>query len=399
MSFFKRIFNKKPERIYLDFASSTPVDTQMIDSFPKISESVLGANPSALHKEGVEAKNILNKSRALVAKVLEVQDSEIIFTSGATESDSLAILGTIRSVIEKGISPERILFYQSMFEHSAVLESAKQIEKLGVKINSLKMENGIVSVKDIVVPENIDFIFISVIYVHNEIGTVQPIQEISKRVRFLRKHNPDIKIIFHIDATQAPLHFSLRVPSLGVDMMTLGATKLYCPKGVGVLYYRNDLEIQPILFGGGQEKGIRPGTQALELIYNFSNALYFAHKNREEYTKKIQELQSFFEDNLLKQNPNVFITGKNTQRTPHITHIAIPKMDSELMVLELDARGIAVSAKSACKNEEDLESQIVLDMYGKDFGAVRFSFGRSTTKKDVLKAVQAFTSVIDKYMN
>lgn len=397
MAFFKQLFSKRVERIYLDFASSTPIDEKMMRQFPIIPSEVVQANPSALHKEGVAAKRVLENARDRVADVLEVQKTEIIFTSGATESDSLAIVGSIRAILEKGFTPESIVLYQSMFEHAAVSESAKEVERLGVSVASLEMEQGFISPKDIVVPEGVRFVLISIIYVHNEIGTVQPVQEIAKRVRFLRKQHPEVIILFHVDATQAPLHFSLRVPSLGVDMMTLGATKLYCPKGVGVLYVRNGISIKPLLFGGGQERGIRPGTQAIELVHTFSNALLFAQKQREKETAQIRDLQYIFEQEVQKNIPEVFVTAKNLERTPHITHVAVTKMDSELLVLELDARGIAVSAKSACRNEEDTESQIVTTLYGEGVGAVRFSFGRTTTKSDVLKAAAALASVIEKY--
>lgn len=397
MAFFKQLFSKRAERIYLDFASSTPIDEKMMSQFPSIPKEVVQANPSALHKEGVAAKRVLETSREMVADMLEVQKNETIFTSGATESDSLAVVGSIKAAIEKGYTPESIVLYQSMFEHAAVSESAKEVWRLGVSVASLEMEQGIISPKDIIVPEGARFILISVIYVHNEIGTVQPIQEIAKRVRFLRKQHPEVTILFHVDATQAPLHFSLRVPSLGVDMMTLGATKLYCPKGVGVLYVRNGISIKPLLFGGGQERGIRPGTQPIELIHTFAHALSFAQKMKEKETERVRALQDFFEQEIQKSIPEVFVTAKNLERTPHITHVAVTKMDSELLVLELDARGIAVSAKSACRNEEDTESQIVTTLYGEGVGAVRFSFGRTTTKSDVLKAVQALASVIEKY--
>ena len=396
MAFFKYFSRKQQSRSYLDFASSTPLDTRMLRGFPRLPLEVVGANPSALHKEGVLAKQALADARKLAAQTLGVHPDEIIFTGTATESDNLAIAGAIEGYIASGISPSEIVLYHSDIEHAAVTESASVLQHNGVMVKVLPTTNGIINPKDILVPLDTKVIIVSVMHVNNEIGTVQPVKEIAKRVRFLRKHNPGIEMLFHCDATQSPLHFSLSVPKLGVDMMTLGATKLYCPKGVGMLYKRRGITLQPLVFGGGQEFGLRPGTPALGLIHDFAHALSFAQNNSEVYTKKIETLQRYFEKGL-GQISEVIVTLPESIRTPHITHIAVKDFDSELLVLELDARGIAVSAKSACKNEEDAESEIVTKLYGKDYGAVRFSFGRTTSRKDLDKAIVALKEVLNKY--
>lgn len=397
MAFFKYFQKQNRARIYLDVASSTPVDEGMMKTFPVLLPEVVGANPSALHKEGVLAKGALALARALVAKTLLAHDDEIIFTSNATESDNLAIVGVVNAWIEKGVAVSDIVVYKSAIEHAAVSESAEMLLKKGVSVVTLETPEGVVNPKDIIVPDNAKAIIISVMYVNNEIGRVQPIKEIAKRVRFLRKNNPGIEILFHVDATQAPLHFSLTVPQLGIDMMTLGATKLYCPKGVGMLYVRRGISLSPIIHGGGQERGLRPGTQPLELIHNFAHALSFAQKNRETYTDKVTLLQAYFENALEEEIPEAIITLKDAERTPHITHVAINNFDSELLVLELDARGIAVSAKSACKNDSDNESEMVTALYGPNVGAIRFSFGRTTTTSDLDRAIVALKQVLTKY--
>ena len=400
MGFFKQFvhtaLNKGSTRTYLDFASSTPIDTRMVRSFPVLDKDILGANPSALHKEGVRAKNALAHARALVAKTLDAHTDEIIFTATATESDNLALLGSIEAFIAKGVNPAGIVLYRSDIEHAAVIESGDALADSGVLVKILSTDNGIVNPKDILVPLNTKVIIVSVMYVNNEIGTVQPVRDIAKRIRFLRKHNPEIIILFHVDATQAPLHYSLTVPQLGVDMMTLGATKLYCPKGVGLLYVRRGITLQPLMFGGGQERGLRPGTEALPLIHSFAHALSYAQRNLESYTKKIMRLQNYFEEKITEIE-EVSISVKESPRTPHITHVALPTFDSELMVLELDARGIAVSARSACKNDSDNESEIVSKLHGTQVGAVRFSFGRTTSRKDLDKAIVALKAVLNKY--
>ncbi len=358
---------------------------------------VTGANPSALHSEGVQARRSISDARASVARVLEVHPDEIIFTSGATESDNIAIVGAIESLFKKGLEYREIAVFSSELEHAAVAESIAHLVAKGVQHVPLYAEEGVVSLDGIIRPEGIRAALITVMYVNNEVGTVQPIAAIAKRIRKLRKLHPEIEFIFHTDATQAPLHFSLRVPSLGIDLMTLGATKLYCEKGVGVLYKKRNISVEPLLYGGGQEFRIRPGTESVKLIHNFAHALSYAKEIQEKETARIRNLQLYFETTLKKMFSHIHITAEKQLRTPHITHIGIPHFDSELLVIELDARGVAVSAKSACKNEEGNESPTVESLYGKGWGGVRFSFGRMTTKRDVKKALKALQSVFKKY--
>ena len=229
-SFSKTAASDDRGRIYLDYVSSTPLDRAMLATFPKLSDAILRANPSALHKEGVAAKKALSDARALVAKTLFARSDEIIFTSNATESDNLAIHGVINAWMQDGIAPQQIAVITTDSEHAAVIETVTILAK-EVQSIILPTEQGVLDPKSIVVPEDVTAVLVSVMYVNNEIGVVQPIYEIAKRVRFLRKHHPEITIVLHIDATQAPLHFSLNTQKLGVDMVTLGATKLYCPKG------------------------------------------------------------------------------------------------------------------------------------------------------------------------
>ncbi len=391
---FFKLFTK---RTYLDYASSTPLDTHMMRSLSPIKKSVVGANPHALHKEGVLARTILQDARTKVAKVLQAHSDEIVFTSGATESDNLALVGTINRFLYEGIPAHQIAIAISDLEHAAVMESVSHLRDSGVFTMTIPTENAGVHPKHITVPDGCKVLLVSIMYVHNEIGTVQPIKDIAKRVRYLRKQHPDITIIFHTDATQAPAHFSLNVAQLGVDLMTLGATKLYTHKGVGVLYKKRNITLSPIMYGGGQEFGLRPGTEPIELIHAFAHALEYSQTIQQTETDRIKELQTYFEEKLVQEIPEVHITARDQERTPHITHIAIKNFDSELLVIELDAQGIAVSAKSACKNEETGESAIVEKMYGTGYGAVRFSFGRMTTKKDVDRAVTVLKKVLKKY--
>jgi cysteine desulfurase len=389
MDFFK-------DRIYLDYVSSTPVDSAMIGTFPVLDPVAVSANPSALHKEGQIAKRALEQARHVVAETLFLHSDEIIFTANATESDNIALQGTVRAFLQQGIAKEQIAIVTTDTEHAAVSETVAVLSQQ-VSVTVLPTAQGVLDEKLLIVPEEITVLIISIIYVNNEIGVVQDIQAIAKRVRFLRKHHPTVTIVLHMDATQAPLHFSLNMQKLGIDMMTLGATKLYCPKGVGLLYVKRDTPLASSMFGGGQERGLRPGTPAVQLIHDFAHALSYAQKNVADYSEKIIALQKYFETEIKKNIPQAIITGQGSTRTPHISHIAVENFDSELLVLELDARGIAVSAKSACKNEEMNETESLMRIYGQGWGAVRFSFGRTTTAKDLEKAAVAFAAVLEKY--
>lgn len=393
----KKIRELLSPRIYLDYASSTPVDRRMLRSLPRLPRSVVGANPGALHREGVQLRRAMTDARAQVAAVLDAHSDEIIFTSGATESDNLAIAGTINRWLASGIALHEIAVFSSELEHAAVAETIAPFVGRGVTHVPLFTEDGVVAVNGLVRPEGIKAALVTVMYAGNEIGTVQPIAEIAKRIRKLRKLHPDIEFIFHTDATQAPLHFSLRVPTLGVDLMTLGATKLYCDKGVGILYKKRALTLVPIMRGGGQEGGMRPGTEPVVLIRQFAHALDYAKRIQEKETARVAALQTYFETKLKTAFPQLRITAESQPRTPHITHVGVPNFDSELLVIELDARGIAVSSKSACKNEEGNESPIVELLYGKGWGAIRFSFGRRTKKRHLHKAIKALRSIFKKY--
>lgn len=392
--FFKHFLKKK--RIYLDYASSTPLDQRMLSSFPKIPVWASGANPGALHKEAAALKRVLLGAREVASRGVGAQKDEIIFTSGATESDNLAVFGFLKNQIEQGIDPKEIAVYVSSFEHSAIEESVKNIYK-GIKIYKLPQEGGYVLPNSLSIEEGVKVALVSIIFVQNEIGTVQDIKEIAKRLRKLRKENPEKTIVFHTDATQAPLYYDLNVLRLGVDMMTLGATKLYCPKGVGMLFKKRAIKLSPIIYGGGQELGLRPGTEPVELIHKFAHALSYAQAQYERAHNETLELQMYFENKVKKEFPQIVVTGGG-ERSPHITHLVVPNIDSELLVLEFDARGIAVSSKSACKNDQDQDSGIMNLLYpNQNLGAVRISYGRKTTKRELDKTIKALGEVLKKY--
>ncbi len=272
-------------KIYLDNSATTPVDKEVLSAMNKYWACDFG-NPSSIHSLGVEAKKSLQKSREIVAKFLNAHDREIIFTSGGTEANNLAIFGLINSVRKDGKKYSEMHFITTEIEHSSILECFKELENRGSRVDYLKVnEFGLISSKDLrekIMPETL---LVSIGYANSEIGTIQPIKEIIKEIRHKRKENGENRFsapYFHIDASQAGLYLNMNVEELGVDFLTIDAQKMYGPKGIGALYIRDGIKISPIIFGGGQEKGIRSGTENIPLIAGFAKTVELAEKNNSD---------------------------------------------------------------------------------------------------------------------
>ncbi len=394
-----RLFAKHKKRIYLDYASATPVDRNIWRHYQPLPESVIAANPGSLHHEGVLAKHALEAARAKVAQVLSAHPDEIIFTSGATESNTLALIGVTEQFITSGKNYSDLHLIATTLEHPSVLEAVKELERRGVTVSYLiPNEHGVIQPKELREIFSEKIIIISCTYANNEIGTVQPVKEIAKEIRERKKVHPEQVIFFHVDATQAPGYLPLNVLQLHTDFLTLGSTKLYCPRGVGVLFKKRNVLLKQLHFGGNQEFGLRPGTVPLDLVHRFAHALFYAIVLQEKETVRLNVLRTWFEKKLHELSPEIRISGEGTTRLPFITHVAIPHIDSELLVLELDAQGIAVSSKSACKADEIGASSIVEHLYkNTDIGVIRFSYGRQTTKPHLKRAIRALQAVLQKY--
>lgn len=409
---FSGSYSKK-RRIYLDYAAATPVDRAMIDSFgaqkngtrgngsanPAAQEAI--GNPGALHAEGVAAKKMVAGARARVATAIRAQPDEIIFTPSATYANNLAIIGTIRAWIKNGsaggIAPTQIEIVTTELEHPSVLEPIKALQKeYGITVTYLAYTNDGLDIRSYSPKADARAVLITCMYVHNELGVILPLRELAKRVRFLRKEFPEMQIVFHSDATQAPNTELIDVQTLGIDVLSVGSTKLYTVRGAGFLYKKRLMVLEPLLFGGNQEFGLVPGTEALSTIDLFSRAFVYAQKNREKHRAHFESLQTYFEHRLTTEIPSATISDQQLPRSPHITHISIPQIDSEVLVLELDARGIAVSSQSACTDEVSDDSYMK-KRFGPTTGLLRFSFGRTTTKKDLDDAIDALKDVLKKY--
>jgi cysteine desulfurase len=379
----------KSKIIYLDNASTTPIDPKVFGVISSCLKNNYG-NPSSLHKEGRISKNIIEKSREKIASILGTEKNEIIFTSGGTESDNLAIFGIARANKEKG---KHIIV--SNIEHKAVLDSCRKLEKEGFEVTYLDVDkNGIVSLEQLKKSIRPDTILISIMYANNEIGTVEPIKEISKII------NETIsKPIFHTDACQAAGALSLNVKELGVDALTMSASKIYGPKGIGALYLKNGIKIEPIIFGGGQERKIRSGTENIAYIAGFTEALIIAEKKRLSESKRLTKLRDYFLFKILKEINRFTINGGMKNRLPNNLNISIENVEGESLLLMLDEKGIACSTGSACSSMS-LKPSYVLVNIGMPVElahcSIRFTLGRYTEKKDLDYTVKVLSESIDK---
>ncbi len=372
------------KRIYLDYASTTPVDKTVQKIIKKFS-NIEYANPSALYASAIKSKNIINDAREKIASILHAHSDEIIFTSGGTESNNIAI---------QGITGGHIII--SSIEHSSILETAKKLEERGVKVTYLPVDNnGLIDLDLLKKSITKETVLVSIMTVNNEIGSIQPIQDIAKVIRDYRKEFDTKYPIFHTDACQAPLYLPLFVEKMNIDILTLDSTKLYGPKGIGLLYIKRGVELKSIIFGGSQEKGIRPGTENVPAIMGFCTALEIAEKIREKEFIRISYLKNYFVKEILKINPNIKINGDLSKSIPHILNISIPNIDNEFFVLQSDARGVECSTKSACLKDED-ESYVLRAIGSNSKNSVRFSFGKFTDKSQIKKTISIIKSILKK---
>jgi len=382
----------KSNKIYLDFASG---------ALP---------NPSGIHAEGLRARKKLQNARSKVARILHSRSEEIIFTSGGTESNNLAIQGVVFAWQGKGL-PHIIT---TNIEHSSVLETFKMFQKRKLaQITIVPVEpNGIVDPRKIKKSIKKNTVLVSVSYANNEIGTIQPIKEIAKSIRYFKKARakslvPSAYPLFHTDAVQAVNYLDLNVEKLGVDLLTLSGNKIENAGRVGILYKRKSVSLMSIFGGGNQEMGLRPGTENLPAIVEFGEALEFVQKIKEKETIRLTKLRDYFINKLLHSNIltniGMILNGDSKNRLPNNVNITIPNIPSDLLVIELSARGITTSAKSACKAGDNKASHVIkaLQVQGKALhseqdGSLRFSLGRDTTKRKIDYTVKALSEILNK---
>lgn len=382
-------------RIYLDYASLTPIDPRVLLEM-KAYRGTEYANPSSIYKEGVAAKKAVAGARERIADFIHAHADEIVFTSGGTEANGLALEGAGRAARMSGT--EKLHIVTTNIEHSSVLEVVNMMEKHGMEVTRLSVgQNGVVSADGVRKAIKPNTFMVSVMTVNNEIGSVQPIREIAKAVRWAREHVTKTRYpLLHTDAAQAALFTDLNVEKLGVDLMTLDSGKVYGPRSMGALFVRRGVPIEPIIYGGGQERGLRSGTENVPAIMGFAKALDIAAKEREVETNRIAELRNYFADGLKKVVPGLVVnTTVSSDASPHILNVSIPGIDNEFFVLQLDVAGACVSTKSSCLQDED-ESYVLKAIGADSKTSVRFSFGRWTKKRDLAKTLKIVAKILSK---
>lgn len=381
-------FTGRPKRIYLDYAAATPVRREVLDAMKPYWNEQYG-NASAIHKEGVAAHSAVEHSRESLARVLHIRPQGVVFTGSGTESNNLAIFGIIEQKRREGIAYQDMEIIATPIEHASVLEALGHAQELGVQVLFVDVdEEGIIKTQHFQTLLTPRTIFCTCAYVNSEIGVIQPLGKLSRIVRSCEQQF-GTRIIFHTDASQAPLWLSCALDTLSVDMLTLDAGKCYGPKGVGVLAYKHGVQIAPYLFGGSQEQGLRPGTENTPLIAGTVCALKIAQQHFQERSEKVSAMRDQFIAQLCMV-PGVLLNGSNHERVANNINISIPGLDSEFAAVCLDEAGIACSTKSACGGAKGDGSSVVRTLSGDDARAratLRFTLGEETTAADIAYTV------------
>ncbi len=370
-------------KVYLDNAATTPVAREVLEAMlPYLSEKF--GNASSLHAWGREAREAMEKAREIIAKKLNVSPNEVIFTSGGTESNNFALKGIAFANKEKG---KHIVTQKT--EHACVLQTCKWLESIGFEVTYLDVdEYGMVSPEDVANAIRKDTILVSVMHANNEIGTVQPIEEIAK---ICKEHG----VYFHTDACQSFTKLELDAERIGADLITVSSHKIYGPKGVGALIVREGVRITPFMHGGGHEFGKRSGTENVAGIVGFGKAVEIANKRHVEHTKRMRDL---LEKRILEEIQNVKLNGHPEERVCHIANFSFVGIEGEALLFRLDARGIACSTGSACSSHK-LEPSHVLRAIGLSpehaHGSLRFSTGRQNTEEEINYAVDVLKEEVE----
>ncbi len=411
-------------KIYLDNAATTRIDKKVFEAMLPYLKQDFG-NPSSLHWFGEKAHNAINKARGQVADFLGCNFLEIFFTGSATESENLAILGVVKKALrqspsavrastelsrmssgpncsgqakEKGITKPHII--TSAIEHPAVLEPIKYLEKIGeIEATYLPVgKEGIVKVEDVERNIKENTVLVSIMYANNEIGTIQPISKIGTILEKFKVQSSKFKVIFHTDAVQAANYLDCNVNNLGVDLLTLSGHKIYGPKGIGILYKRKGIELEPIIFGGHQEKGVRPGTENTAAIAGIGQAIAEI-LNQNSEARKTQSLRDKLIDGVFKNIPKTYLNGSRENRLPNNANISFDGVEGESILMALNEKGIAVSTGSACASGS-LEPSYVLMALGigveRAHSSIRFTLGKYNTGKEIDYVLKVLPEIVER---
>jgi cysteine desulfurase len=379
-----------PDFIYLDHSATTPTDPRVVEAMLPYWTNVFG-NASSLHQAGKAAKAELSLAREKVASVLNADPAEIIFTSGGTESDNLALRGVAHALRARGRGKHIIT---TAVEHHAVLDVAKELANEDFDVTFLPVDSyGRVTAQQVVEALRPDTVLVSVIYANNEVGTVNPIAEIGAELKKRR-------IVFHVDAVQAPGLLSLDVKALHVDLLSISSHKFYGPKGIGALYARRAVALAPQMLGGGQQNHRRGGTEPIALIVGLAEALRLAEAEREETTARLIPLRDALIKGMLSAIPEAELSGHPTERLPGHSSFTMMKLNGDSILLDLNEVGIGASGGSACTTGQQEPSHVLLAM-GIDpdrlMGQMRFVLGKHSTREDVNRLLYHLAPIVERH--
>lgn len=375
--------------IYLDHAAATPMDPAVQKAMqPYLADNFY--NPSATYLPAQAVSKELAAARARVAKVLGAKPAEIIFTAGGTESNNLAIRGIMSCYPKSTVVVGAI-------EHESVLQPAALYRRIVAPVSP----DGTIDLDKLAKLITDDTALVSVMYANNEIGTIQPIKKVAQLVADIRSHRQKRKVkqplYLHTDACQAANYLDLHVSRLGVDLMTLNGGKIYGPKQSGVLYVRGGVDLEPLIYGGGHERGLRSGTENVAADIGFAKALEITQTKRHAEAKRLQALQYTFFKALKHQLPNVVINGSLNHRLPNNIHLTLPGQDNERLLIKLEEQGILAAAGSACSASNEEPSHVLRAIGLSDNEAqssIRLTAGRTTTQKDIAHTINALSDTI-----
>ncbi len=366
-------------RVYLDNSATTPTDPEVLEAMLPYLTGKFG-NASSIHFFGQEARGAIDKARHQVANLINARPNEIIFTSGGTEANNLAIRGLVEANAKYG---KHIII--SAIEHSSVNGVCADLERSGYLVSTLPVyEDGIIRVEDVKKAIREDTILISIMTANNEIGTIQPIEEIGKLVKEEREKGR--KIWFHTDAVQAVGKIEINIQKLNCDLLSLSGHKIYAPKGIGALFVKRSVRLHPQNIGGHQERERRGGTESVPMIVALGKACELAQNNLPKYQRHLEYLRDAFEKGVKDKMSNLVLNGNRQNRLPNISNISFSKIEGEGLLISLDLQGIAVSTGSACSSGS-LEPSPVIRALGRNDelarGAIRFSFGKDNSIDDI----------------
>ncbi|AKP47922.1 MULTISPECIES: cysteine desulfurase family protein [Bacillus] len=374
------------ERIYLDHAATSPVHPEVIQVLTETMQNHYG-NPSSIHYFGRDARQVVDQAREFIAKSIHANFDEIIFTSGGTEADNLALIGVARGMADKG---KHII--TTAVEHHAVLHTCEFLEKEGFEVTYLPVdETGRISVEELKKALRDDTILVSIMFANNEVGTLQPIREVGE---LLTNH----QAVFHTDAVQAYGLADIDVQDLHIDLLSVSSHKINGPKGVGFLYVRDGVRLIPTVHGGEQERKRRAGTENVASIAAFAKAVEISQKTKPEKYAFYHKLKQLLIETLKKEGVDFSINGTLEQSLPHVVNLSFPGTNVEAMLVNLDLEGIAASSGSACTAGSVDPSHVLRAMFGSQSdrltNSIRFSFGINNTEDQILQAAAIISKIV-----